>query len=151
MVVHCVPPKHFASPREKLTRPGNGGGRSWLLIPVILCLIRAGMVLTITEIWRVFVQERDFSGNIAKPMEKAKRSNLAKTKVHKSTKAMIDGGKIKAKKTSKTSIKTITRKSKKSMVLEKSETKTNFLRMILKAKKLCLHLSICLKKLMNAA
>ena len=93
---------------------------------VILCLIRAGMVLTITEIWRVFVQERDFSGNIAKPMEKAKRSNLAKTKVHKSKKAVIDGGKIKAKKSSKTSIKTITRKSKKSMVLEKSETKNKF-------------------------
>ena len=35
MVVHCVPPKHFASPREKLTRPGNGGGRSWLLIPFV--------------------------------------------------------------------------------------------------------------------
>ena len=47
---------------------------------VILCLIRAGMVLTITEIWRVFVQKRDFSGNIAKPMEKAKRNNLAKPK-----------------------------------------------------------------------
>ena len=39
---------------------------------------------------------------------------------------MIDGGKIKAKKSSKTSIKTITRKSKKSMVLEKSETKNKF-------------------------
>jgi hypothetical protein len=38
---------------------------------IFLCLIRAGMVLIITAIWGVFVQERDFSGNIAKTMGKA--------------------------------------------------------------------------------
>ena len=59
-------------------------------------------------------------------MEKAEQNNLAKTKMHNSKKAVIDGGKIKDKKSSKKSIKTITRKSKKSTVLEKSETKNKF-------------------------
>ena len=47
---------------------------------VILCLIRAGMVLTITEIWKVFVQKRDFSGNIANSMERATQNKSAKLK-----------------------------------------------------------------------
>ena len=38
---------------------------------IIICLIRAGMVLAITETWKIFVQKRDFSGNIANSMEKA--------------------------------------------------------------------------------
>jgi len=37
---------------------------------IITCLIRAGMVLAITEIWKGFVQNRDFSGNIDKSMGK---------------------------------------------------------------------------------
>ena len=48
---------------------------------VIICLIRAGMVLTILEIWKVFVQKRDSSGNIANSMEEATRNKPAKTKV----------------------------------------------------------------------
>ena len=62
---------------------------------MILCLIRSGMVLTLTEIWKVFVQKRDFSGNIERQMEKTKRNTPAKTKVYISKKARTDGGKIK--------------------------------------------------------
>ena len=72
---------------------------------MILCLIRSGMVLTLTEIWKVFVQKRDFSGNIERPMEKTKRNTPAKTKVYISKKAGTDGGKIKAKRSSKSSLK----------------------------------------------
>jgi hypothetical protein len=120
---------------------------------VIICLIRAGMVLTITEIWRVFVQKRDFCGNIAKSMEKSKQKKSAKTKVYNSKMAVTNVGKTCAKKSSKMSIKTAIRKTKKSMILEKSETKISFLWMIYKAKKLYQPLSICLmiKKLMKAA
>ena len=57
---------------------------------MILCLIRSGMVLTLTEIWKVFVQKRDFSGNIERPMEKTKRNTPAKTKVYISKKAWTD-------------------------------------------------------------
>ena len=92
----------------------------------ILCLIRAGMVLTLTKIWRVFVQERDFSGNIAKTMEKAKRNIPAKNKVYTSKKAGTDVVKLKAKRSSKSSSKIDNRKTKKQMVLEKSETKDQF-------------------------
>ena len=45
---------------------------------VIICLTRAGMVLTITEIWKVFVEKRDASGNIANSMEEATRNKLQK-------------------------------------------------------------------------
>ena len=92
----------------------------------ILCLIRAGMVLTLTKIWRVFVQERDFSGNIAKTMEKAKRNIPAKTKVYTSKKAGTDVVKIKAKRSSESSSKIDNRKTKKQMVLVKSDTKDQF-------------------------
>ena len=102
---------------------------------IILCLIRVGMVLTITEIWRVFVQERDFSGNIAKTMGKAKRKKAAKTKVYNSKKVVTNVGKTRTKKSSMTSIKTAIRKTKKSMILGKSETKISFPWMIYKAKK----------------
>ena len=93
---------------------------------MILCLIRSGMVLTLTKIWKVFVQKRDFSGNIERPMEKTKRNTPAKTKVYISKKAGTDGGKIKAKRSSKSSLKMGIKKTKKLMVLEKSETKSQF-------------------------
>ena len=93
---------------------------------MILCLIRSGMVLTLTEIWKVFVQKRDFSGNIERPMEKTKQNTPAKTKVYISKKAGADGGKIKAKRSSKSSIKMGIKKTKKLMVLEKSDTKGQF-------------------------
>ena len=92
----------------------------------VLCLVRAGMVLTLTKIWRVFVQERDFSGSIAKTMEKAKRNIPAKTKVYTSKKAGTDVVKLKAKRSSKSSSKIDNRKTKKQMVLEKSDTKDQF-------------------------
>ena len=55
---------------------------------IIICLIRAGIVLTITEIWKVFVQERDFSGNIANSMEETTRNKPAQTKSYNSKKAV---------------------------------------------------------------
>ena len=39
---------------------------------IVVCLIRAGMVFAITEIWKAFIVKRDFSGNIATSMEDAK-------------------------------------------------------------------------------
>ena len=92
----------------------------------VLCLVRAGMVLTLTKIWRVFVQERDFSENIAKTLEKAKRNIPAKNKVYTSKKAGTDVVKFKAKRSSKSSSKIDNRKTKKQMVLEKSDTKDQF-------------------------
>ena len=68
---------------------------------IIICLIRAGMVLAITETWKIFVQKRDFSGNIANSMEKATRNKSAKTKVYSSKKAVTNVGKTCAKKSSK--------------------------------------------------
>ena len=47
---------------------------------IITCLIRAGMVLALTKIWKGFVHERDFSGNIDASMEKAKLMKSKKTK-----------------------------------------------------------------------
>ena len=92
----------------------------------ILCLIRAGMVLTLTKIWRVFVQERDFSGSIAKTMEKAKRNIPTKTKVYTSKKAGTDVVTLKAKRSSESSSKIDLRKTKKQMVLVKSDSKDQF-------------------------
>ena len=48
---------------------------------IITCLIRAGMVFTITEIRKVFVQKRDFSGNIGESMEKLNGRYLRKQKL----------------------------------------------------------------------
>ena len=92
----------------------------------VLCLVRAGMVLTLTKIWRVFVQERDFSGSIAKTMEKAKRNIPAKTKVYTSKKAGTDVVTLKAKRSSESSSKIDLRKTKKQMVLVKSDSKDQF-------------------------
>ena len=92
----------------------------------VLCLVRAGMVLTLTKIWRVFVQERDFSGSIAKTMEKAKRNIPVKTKVYTSKKAGTDVVTLKAKRSSESSSKIDLRKTKKKMVLVKSDSKDQF-------------------------
>ena len=93
---------------------------------VIICLIRAGMVLTITEIWKVFVEKRDASGNIANSMEEATRNKIAKTKVYNSKKAVTKMKKTYAKKSSKAMFKNASKETKKSMILEKSETKHKF-------------------------
>ena len=60
------------------------------------------MVLTITETWKFFVQETDFSGNIANSMEEATRNNPAKMKIYNSKKAVTKVKKICAKKSSRT-------------------------------------------------
>ena len=61
--------------------------------------------------------------------------NLQKLKCTTQKNAVTNVGNTYAKKSSKTSIKTVTRKTKKSMILEKSETKNKFLWMIRKATK----------------
>ena len=38
---------------------------------IVVCLIRAGMVLTVTDIWKTFIVERDLRGNIATSMKAA--------------------------------------------------------------------------------
>jgi len=50
---------------------------------IVVCLIRAGMVLTITNIWKTFIEERDLRGNIATTMEEAKQRFSNKVKVTK--------------------------------------------------------------------
>ena len=50
-----------------------------------MCLIRAGMVLTVTDIWKTFIVERDLRGNIATTMEEAKQRFSNKSKVTKRT------------------------------------------------------------------
>ena len=101
---------------------------------IITCLIRAGMVFTITEIWKVFVQKRDFSGNIVESIEKAKRKISTKTKTCMNKDGVNKATKIVAKKSSKSSKKIASRMIKKSMILKKSETKVNVMEMIIKAK-----------------
>ena len=101
---------------------------------IITCLIRAGMVFTITEIWKVFVQKRDFSGNIVESMEKAKRKISTKTKTCMNKDGVNKATKTVAKKSSKSSKKIASRMIKKSMILKKSETKVNVMEMIIKAK-----------------
>ena len=56
------------------------------------------MVLTITKIWKVFVQERDFSVDIVTSMEKAKRNKSSKTKAYKIKEVATKAKKIYAKK-----------------------------------------------------
>ena len=58
-------------------------GMGTLSEEIITCLIRAGMVLAITEIWKGFVPKRDFSGNIDESMGKAKLMKSKKTKTCK--------------------------------------------------------------------
>ena len=101
---------------------------------IVACLIRAGMVLTITEIWKAFVQERDFSGNIVESMEKAKRKKSKKTEASKSKEVVTKTKKTVAKKSSRSSKKTASRRTKKSMILENQKQKVSLMEMILKAK-----------------
>ena len=51
---------------------------------IITCLIRAGMVLTISKVWKAFVRDRNFSDNIATSMGEAKQKISAKTKATRS-------------------------------------------------------------------
>ena len=50
---------------------------------ITVCLIRAGMVLAITGIWKAFIQKRDFRGNTATSMGEAKQEKSIKTKADK--------------------------------------------------------------------
>ena len=62
------------------------------------------MVLAFTEIWKGFVQERDFSGNIDASMEKAKLMKSKKTKTCKKKEAVTKAKRTVAKKSSKSSL-----------------------------------------------
>ena len=93
---------------------------------IVVCLIRAGMVFVITEIWKAFIEKRDFCGNITTAMEEAKQKNPAKTKAtkFKIIKAVVAKTKKRnTEKSSKAIFKPASRKSKKSTILLKSETK----------------------------
>ena len=50
---------------------------------IVVCLIRAGMVLTVTDRWKTFIVERDLRGNIATSMKEVKQRFSDKTKVTK--------------------------------------------------------------------
>ena len=63
------------------------------------------MVFTITEIWKVFVQKRDFSGNIVESMKKAKRKISTKTKTCMNKDGVNKATKTVAKKSFKSSKK----------------------------------------------
>ena len=91
----------------------------------------------------------DFSGNIANSMEEATRNKPAKTKMYNSKKAVTKVKKICTKKSSKALIKTAARKTKESMILEKSETKYKY-SMDDSARKYSHHLSTCLRKLLKS-
>ena len=94
---------------------------------IITCLIRAGMVLTITEIWKVFVQERDFSGNIVESMGKGTQKKSKKMEACKNKEVVTKAKRTVANKSSKSSKKTTSSTTKKSMILEKSEPKACFM------------------------
>ena len=51
---------------------------------VVACLIRAGMVFAITEIWKAFIEKRHLCGYIATSMVELKQKISAKTKATKS-------------------------------------------------------------------
>ena len=53
---------------------------------IFLFLIRAGMALTITNAWRAFVRDRDFSDNIATSMKVAKQKTSMETSAKKKSK-----------------------------------------------------------------
>ena len=61
----------------------QGVGMKNLSEVIVVCLIRAGMVFAITEIWKALIEKRDFSGNITTSMEEAKQKKPAKTKANK--------------------------------------------------------------------
>ena len=50
---------------------------------VVVCLIRAGMVFDITEIWKAFIEKRDLRGNIATSIKEAKQKISTKSKATK--------------------------------------------------------------------
>ena len=85
-----------------------------------------------------FYSEKNFSGNIATSMEEAKLKKpiLTKGDKFKAKKAVVPKTKKSyIEKSSKAAIKTASRNLKKSTILVKSETKTNFLSMNFKAKR----------------
>ena len=86
---------------------------------IVDCLIIAGMILTVTKIWKAFVQERDFSRNIVESIEKAKGKTSKKTEASKNKKVITKAKKTVAKKSSKFSKKTASRTTEKSMILKK--------------------------------
>ena len=88
---------------------------------IITCLIRAGMVLAITEIWKGFVQNRDFSGNIDESMGKAKLMKSKKTKTCKKKEVGIKAKQIVAKKSSNSSKEFASSLTKKSRIETKSK------------------------------
>ena len=90
---------------------------------IVTCLIRAGIVFMITEIWKVFVQKRDFSGNIVELMEKAKRKISTKTKTCMNKDGVNKATKTVAKKSSKSSKKIVCRMIKKCMILKNQKQK----------------------------
>ena len=51
---------------------------------MILCLIRAGMVLTIVKVWKTFALARDSSGSIVTAMNSAQK--ITKAEANKETK-----------------------------------------------------------------
>ena len=66
--------------------------------PVVVWLIRAGMVFAITEIWKVFIQKSDFSRNIGESMEKAKQKKSKKMEACKNKEVVIKAKRTVAKK-----------------------------------------------------
>jgi len=92
---------------------------------IVVCLIRAGMVLTVTDIWKTFIEERDLRGNIAKTMEEAKQRFSNKVKVTKRTISKATVAKTQSKKAGKplvAIIKTATGLSKEFKISFKSKT-----------------------------
>ena len=76
---------------------------------VVVCLIRAGMVFAITDIWKAFIEKRDVRRNIETSMEEAKQKISTKTKAikEKTVKAAVTKTKrTNAEKSSKIVIKT---------------------------------------------
>jgi len=92
---------------------------------IVVCLIRAGMVLTVTDIWKTFIEERDLRGNIATSMKEAKQRFSDKSKVTKriNTKATVAKTQsTKAGKSLVAIIKTATGISKEFKISFKSKT-----------------------------
>jgi len=86
-------------------------------------VVRAVMVFPITEIWKAFIEKRDFCGNIATSMEEAKQKNPAKTKATKFKIIKTVVAKTKKRNTEKSSKAIIKPASR--TILPKSEGKKN--------------------------
>ena len=92
---------------------------------MVVCLIRAGMVFAITDIWKTFIEERDLSGSIALSMREAKQKISPKKRYTKGKNGKAAVAKTKESKAKKAlGVVTITAagKSKRSKVSFKSET-----------------------------